>query len=117
MDLNSIIFAVLFIVLGGALLVFFGSLLAYKVRGKSNYKPHSVKYQTKDYYYPKPVPVPVQQYSVPEKQFQNNVNPYPPEINRQRVNPYPPEINRQRVNPYPPEINRQRVNPYTIYTN
>jgi hypothetical protein len=96
MDLNSIVFTGLFIVLGGVALVLTVSFLAYKVRNKQTYKTPSQNFQTQEFLHP--APIPVQYYQVPIQQYQ-----------QQRY---------QYIGNQPPVHNsKPRVSSYQIYTN
>jgi hypothetical protein len=98
MDLNSIVFTVLFFFLGGLVLVFFVSFLAYKFRNKQTYKLPVQNYQTQEFLHPQPVSVPVQYYQLPIQQYQQQQYQY--------------NINQKPVQSY-----RPRVSPYQVYTN
>jgi hypothetical protein len=60
-----IVFAGLFIVVGGIVLVLSVSFLAYKVRNKQTYKIPVQNYQTQEFFPPTPAPVPIQYYQTP----------------------------------------------------
>jgi len=92
MDLNSIVFTVLFFFLGGLVLVFFVSFLAYKVRNKqTTYKYHPDNYQTQEFLQPRTESIPIQYYNVPQyqpQQFQYRSSQQPVQNYRRRVNIY-----------------------------
>jgi hypothetical protein len=98
MDLNSIVFTVLFFFLAGLVLVVFVSFLAYKFRNKQAIKSPLQNSQTQEFLYQKPVSVPVQYYQLPIQQFQQQQYHY--------------NINQKPVQSY-----RSRVSPYQVYTN
>jgi len=98
MDLNSIVFTGLFIVIGGIVLVLIVSFLAYKLRNKQAYKVPVQNFQPREFFQPKPVQVPIQYYQVPIQQSQH-----------QRYN--------YNVKQQPVQNYRTKVSPYQVYTN
>lgn len=96
MDLNSIVFTLVIIVLGGVSLVLAVSFLAYKVRNKQSYKYPVPNYQAQEYFQPQPATISSQYYQTPNHQQQR----------------YQYSNNQQSIHNY-----RQRVSPYQVYTN
>ncbi len=92
MDLNSIVFAGLFIVMGGMGLLFIVSFLAYKVRNKQTYKFPVQNYQPQEYFQPQPASVPIQYYQVPvhhqPRQYNYHANQQPIQNYRRNVSLY-----------------------------
>jgi hypothetical protein len=81
MDLNSIVFTISGLFIGGIAIVLTVSFLAYKLRSKQTYKFPVQKFQPQEYLQPSPATIPIQhyqapvQYQQPKFQYSNNHQP------------------------------------------
>ena len=98
MDLSSIVFTGVFIVLGVVVFILVISFLAYKVSKKQTYKSPIQKFEPQEIIKPKPSVAAGHYYQMPVKQFQQKQFEY--------------DVEQQTSQNYAP-----RVSPYQVYTN